>query len=249
MEKTIVLLHGFGEDHHIFDKQIQVLSAKYNVFAPDLPGSGINTNHQWEKGSATIEWMAIWVNQVLSRRGIKSCILLGHSMGGYIALAFAEKFPEMLDGFGLIHSTAFEDSAAKKEIRRKAISFINEKGTYPFLKAAIPGLFGSDFKNKNEEVINRLIERSRDFTIESLTFYYRAMMERPDRSIQLKKAKVPVLILAGAHDIAAPLVDLAIQAAMPSVCHFYILQNTGHMGMLEESENISTILLNFVDAV
>ncbi|HSK11816.1 MAG TPA: alpha/beta fold hydrolase, partial [Phnomibacter sp.] len=65
MEKMIVLLHGFGEDHHIFDHQIAALHPAYTIFAPDLPGSGTRTDHQWTAGSETIEWMAEWVKKQL----------------------------------------------------------------------------------------------------------------------------------------------------------------------------------------
>lgn len=248
-EKTIVLLHGFGEDSRIFNDQLNVLSKGFQVFAPDLPGSGTLSNHHWQPGTETIEWMAEWVHEQLVARQIHSCIMLGHSMGGYITLAFAEKYPEKLEAFGLVHSTAFADSDEKKETRQKAIGFMEEKGAFTFLKTSIPGLFGTRFTKEHPEKIESLVQEAKVFTIESLSAYYRAMIDRPDRSAVLKKASVPVLLVAGTEDKAAPLADLLTQSSYPAECHFHILQKSGHMGMLEDPENLSKILLKFSEGI
>jgi pimeloyl-ACP methyl ester carboxylesterase len=249
MEKIVVLMHGFGEDHQIFNAQIRVLQEHYTVYAPDLPGSGERNHFTWETGTESIEWLADWLKGQLDTQGIGSCILLGHSMGGYITLAFAEKYPERLLAFGLIHSTAFADQEAKKETRAKAIDFIKAHGAHAFLKTAIPGLFGPAFAAQNPEAIDRQVEDARHFETPSLVAYYRAMMTRPDRTHVLKSALVPVLLVAGTEDMAAPIGDLLQQAPMPPVCHFFQLQNVGHMGMMEDPDNLNRILLNFLSNV
>lgn len=246
MEKTIVLLHGFGEDHRIFDQQAAQLRKHFSVYTPDLPGSGELNEHEWQPGNETIEWMADWTYSQLNKKGIEKCVLLGHSMGGYITLAFAEKYPEKLEAFGLIHSTSFADNEAKKEVRAKAIQFMKEKGGFTFLKTAIPGLFGPDFSNSNPEAVNRLVEQAKHFRFGSLSAYYHAMMTRPDRSHLLKNTHLPVLIIAGTDDNAVPAADLLKQASMPAICHFHLLENTGHMGMLESPGRVCDILLNFM---
>jgi pimeloyl-ACP methyl ester carboxylesterase len=71
MEKVIILIHGFGEDHRIFEKQIAALSKEHKVLAPDLPGSGTLNNHDWGTGNETIDWLAWWVNELLERKGIE----------------------------------------------------------------------------------------------------------------------------------------------------------------------------------
>ena len=249
MEKTIVFLHGFGEDHSIFDLQIDSLKSSYNVFAPDLPGSGLLNNHVWENGTETIEWMADWVYEQLKAKNITKCIMLGHSMGGYIMLAFAAKYPSILSGFGLLHSTAFADNDAKKETRGKAILFMQEKGGYTFLKTAIPGLFAPGFSANFPGVVQHLVDKASNFQLNSLVAYYRAMIARPDRTEVLKAAAVPVLMVAGTDDQAVPLADLLIQSSLPPICHFHVLPNVGHMGMVEEPQLFKDILFNFIGAV
>jgi pimeloyl-ACP methyl ester carboxylesterase len=248
-KKTIVLLHGFGEDHKVFESQQEALSPYYQVFAPDLPGSGLLNQYPWPDASISIEWLADWLDVFLVSKGITKCIMLGHSMGGYITLAFAEKFPEKLEAFGLIHSTAFADSEEKKEVRRKAILFIKDKGSYAFLKTAIPNLFGKAFAAQKPATIQLLIGDAKNFTPDSLEQYYTAMISRPERTKVLQNATTPVLIIAGEEDLAAPLPDLLKQASMPKKCHFHVLKDTGHMGMLERPLEMNEILLNFMKSI
>jgi pimeloyl-ACP methyl ester carboxylesterase len=117
------------------------------------------------------------------------------------------------------------------------------------LKTAIPNLFGAFFKEQSPEKVSALIEEARRFNDDWLVWYYRAMINRPDRSNVLKQAKVPVLIVAGDEDLAAPLADLSAQAALPQICHFHLLKETGHMGMLERETAMNEILLNFMSTI
>src|SRR5438309_1230925 len=126
---AVVLLHGFAEEGRIWKKQFGFFSG-YRLLIPDLPGSGGSEGTE----DMTMEGLARSIHDFLEQLSVKKSILIGHSMGGYITLAFAEKYPEQLCGFGLFHSTAFADSEEKKETRRKGIRFIEEHGAYEFLK-------------------------------------------------------------------------------------------------------------------
>ncbi len=84
-------------------------------------------------------------------------VLIGHSMGGYISMAFAEKYPDKLSGLGLFHSSSYADSPEKKESRDKNILFIQKNGAALFVEQAIPGLFSDEFKSEHPEEIRRLI--------------------------------------------------------------------------------------------
>ena len=178
---------------------------------------------------------------------ISSCTLIGHSMGGYITLAFAENYPNFLSGFGLIHSTAYADNEEKKMVREKGIELIEEYGPHPFLRNTIPNLFGQIFKEMYPEKINALIESSANFTKESLQQYYKAMMLRPDRTNVLKSNQLPILFVAGREDVAVPLRDILMQVSLPNIAYLYVLQNTGHMGMWEEPEKLNEKLLDFIN--
>ncbi|HEX8350111.1 MAG TPA: alpha/beta hydrolase, partial [Hymenobacter sp.] len=125
---AVVLLHGFGEDATIWERQFDSFPG-YRLFVPHLPGSGGS-----EMGAdMSMEGMAEAMHALLIAEAATPCLLLGHSMGGYVALAFAEHYPEALLGFGLIHSSAFADSEEKVATRRKSILFIQEHGAAAFL--------------------------------------------------------------------------------------------------------------------
>ena len=178
--------------------------------------------------------------------GREAVCIIGHSMGGYITLAFAEKYPEYGSAFGLFHSTAFADSDEKKTTRRKGIKFIKQKGAFEFLKTATPNLFSQQTKNENPELIEKQIASLNNFSSEALVSYYEAMMQRPDRTDVLRKAAVPVLFIMGKHDVAIPVEDGLKQCQLPEKSYFHILHQSGHMGMLEEPDKSNLILENFL---
>ncbi len=248
--KPVVLLHGFGEDSHIWDRQIEFLKGDCRLIVPDLPGSGksLIANENWSLAN-TVEAMADCVLSLISSITDEPVIMLGHSMGGYVTLAFAEKNPRRSRAFGLVHSTAFADAPEKKETRRKAIGFIKAKGGYAFLKTSIPGLFGEAFTGKHPEKVEELVEESKDFTDGALIAYYEAMISRPDRVSVLKSSIVPVLFILGTEDKAVLLDDVLQQVHLPEVSYVHILQKVAHMGMWEATEAVNKHLLDFVQDI
>lgn len=237
----VMLLHGFGEDSRVWSNQINHLADQFTLILPDIPGSGKSGPIT---GPVSMEAYAESINAVLEKERIDRLVMIGHSMGGYITMAFLEKFPEKLISFGLFHSSAFADDAAKKEARVKSIGFIRENGAIAFLKTSIPGLFMN--AEKSEHFIQELLDQGKSFTKDALIGYYEAMIARPDRTTLLKNAEMPVLIIAGEHDKAVPFEHSLKQSHMPSHCSFHVLRNSAHMGMLEESGASNIILANFL---
>jgi len=242
--EPVVLLHGFGEDSNIFNHQIDFLKEHCLLIVPDLPGSGQSTllSHQ-----ASIEDYARIIHSLLQQENVSACTLLGHSMGGYITLAFAELLPNMLSGFGLIHSTAFADNEEKKQARQKGIEIIEKYGSYPFLKNTTPNLFGKKFKEDHPEKVEALIETGKAFSKEALQQYYFAMMNRPDRTHVLKGSKTPVLFIMGTEDVAAPINDVLQQTILPECSYIHILDGIGHMSMWEATDQLNHQLLLFIN--
>lgn len=239
---TIVLLHGFGEDSQIWNRQIALLSQNYRLIVPDLPGSG---NSSMLSTPDTIEAYANAIEALLNHLSVNKCIILGHSMGGYITLAFAEAYPERLLGWGLIHSTAFADSEEKKLNRQRGIELMQQYGTYAFLRNTIPNLFADSYKKQETKVLDELIESAKAFTAEACCAYYKAMKNRPDRTHVLSSSKKPVLFILGTEDVAAPLNDLLQQVHLPPTAYIHILENVGHMGMLEATDEVNMRIAAF----
>lgn len=241
----VVLLHGFAEDSNIWKGIVQALENSYQLLLPDLPGSG--KSPIINQPTAGLEIFAEMVNALLIEEGIDQCVLIGHSMGGYITLAFAEKYPEKLRAFGLFHSSAFADDEEKVETRKKAIKSITENGPMAFLKTSIPGLFRDP--ESSDADIAELLNSGKNFTGEALIQYYEAMINRPDRTKVLQDAKVPVLMILGEHDKAVPFESGLRQTNLATQTHVHIFRQSAHMGMLEEAEKARKVLGEFLDTV
>ena len=167
-------------------------------------------------------------------------------MGGYITLALAEKYPQLLNAMGLVHSSAFADSEEKKAARLKSIEFIKANGAYEFLKTAIPGLFGDPWSAIHQQEINTLIEKGKHFSSEALVQYYYAMIARPERTAVLNNFSHPVLFIIGEHDKAVPFKQSMQQTPLSNLSYIFILRNSAHMGMWEEAEKVNTAMMAFL---
>lgn len=247
--KPVILIHGFGEDGDIWNKQVEFLKDNFQLIIPDLPGSGRSELVQ----DADIETYSEIIKEIITCEVQKPPLsggglvgVLGHSLGGYITLAFAEKYPHMLSSFGLVHSTAFADSEEKRSARLKSIEFINKNGAYNFLRTSIPGLFGKHWSADHQPEIEGLVEKAKNFSPEALVQYYQAMIHRPDRTHVLKTFPRPILFIIGQHDNAVPFTQSLQQCYLPAQSHIHILRNSAHMGMWEESKNVDIFLQNFL---
>ena len=238
----VMLVHGFGEDGNVWDKQVEYLKDKYHLIVPDLPGSG---KSEMINGMS-MEGMAEVLHTIIHEENIDRCTVIGHSMGGYITLALVESYWNHVNAFGLFHSSAFPDTEEKKQTRKKGIEFIKQHGAFEFLKTSTPNLFSSNSKLQIPDSIDEFINSLKGFTPEALVSYYEAMMNRPDRTSILKNTENPVLFIAGEHDVAVPLNDILQQCHLPEKSYFHVLKKSGHMGMMEETENANRILEEFL---
>lgn len=237
--KPIVLIHGFAEDGDVWKNQIEFLKNNFQLIIPDLPGTGKSEMID----DMSIEAMAEVIKAIADTEKIETCIMLGHSMGGYISLAFAEKYPAMLSSIALVHSSAFADSDEKKANRLKSIGFVKKNGAFEFLKAVIIDLFTETWAANNPELFGMQIEKSRLFINEAIIAYYHAMINRPDRTAVLKNFSKPILFIIGEHDKAVPFEQSMQQCYLPDTSHIHILRNSAHMGMLEEADKVNQALL------
>jgi pimeloyl-ACP methyl ester carboxylesterase len=238
----VMLVHGFGEESSVWNKQATTLENNYKLIVPDLPGSGRSDMID----DMSMEGMAEVLHSIIHEENIERCTVIGHSMGGYIALALVENYWNHVNAFGLFHSTAFADSEEKKAVRKKGIEFIKQHGAFEFLKTTTPNLFSPDTKSEKPEMITDFIKPLSQFSSEVLIAYYEAMMQRPDRVSLLENTSCPVLFIAGKYDAAIPLNDVLKQCHLPEKSYFHILKKSGHMGMTEEPLNTNRILEEFL---
>jgi pimeloyl-ACP methyl ester carboxylesterase len=258
-----MLLHGFAEDGTIWEPQITALKDKYRLLIPDLPGCGQSPMPAGDPGPANTRNAANQVNPqnpsdlalekladlliaLLEKEEIQQCILIGHSMGGYLTLAVAEKYPHRLTAFGLFHSTAYADSDEKIAGRKKSIEFIRKNGSPAYIRQSMPNLFAESSRKEHPEWISSLIDRYTTFNPDALIQYQEAMISRPDRTHVLQQFAGPVLFIIGQQDPLIPLQSSLQQTHMPRLSHIHILENAGHMGMLENIPASNNILDDFL---
>ena len=231
--ETVILIHGFAEDGSVWDGLPVELSREYKVIIPDLAGSGRSTGIM---DNISMESMAGHINMILEKENVGSCFMIGHSMGGYITLAFAEQYPQKLKGLGLFHSSAFADGDEKKAARNKNIEFIKKHGSAKFIEQAIPNLFSDYTKEKSPHLIDEMIGTYSNFSAISLVAYTEAMRDRKDRTEVLKNFQQPVLLIIGEFDTAIPIEQSMKLVKLADFTYIYIGARSGHMGMLEEPE-------------
>ena len=232
---AVVLVHGFGEDSKIWRKQEGEFSNFCCIYI-DLPGSGDSPFNQ--KLSSILDY-AMAVNAVLENEKIDHCILIGHSMGGYIALAFAQLFADKLLALCLFHSSAFADSEEKIKNRKKSIEFVTANGAAKYFKTIIPDLFFDNEKSAN--LIQEQLAIAALTSDAAVVQYLQAMIDRQDTTSVLKSLGVPVGFILGEYDKAVPFTSGLEQSHLADVTYLHVLRQSAHMGMLEETNVVGEI--------
>jgi 3-oxoadipate enol-lactonase len=239
--ETIVLLHGFCGSKDYWKELIPLLSKNFKVLAIDLRGHG---DSEAGEASFEIEDLAKDVNDFLEQKSINSIHLIGHSMGGYVALAFAELFPSKLASYSLFHSTAYPDSDEAKHGRNKAIETIEKEGMVSFIDGLIPKLFSDEFLERHPNVVENIKKIGYETSPAGAIYALKAMRNRPDRHSVLKNSHTPVLLIAGRNDkVISVERTLSVTASHVTTT---ILEHSGHMGMLEEPNQAAEIIHRFI---
>ncbi len=242
-DHCLVLLHGYLESLLVWEEFVPLLYKHVRVVTLDLPGHGISE----VKGDVhTMEYLADTVAAGLQALGIARCTAVGHSMGGYVALALLERHPDMLDGIVLLSSTPNADTPEKAENRRREIALVRAGKKDALARVAPAAGFAPDNRTRLKDAIEDLVEQIFITEDEGIIALLGGMIERPDRNDLLRKSPVPQLFIFGRQDsyIAAETAE-ALTAAH-SQAQVVWLANSGHMGFLEEPEATAQALLEFV---
>lgn len=239
-DKTIVFLHGFCENSSLFNYQVEYLKQQFNVLTIDLPGFGKSNVIK----NITIHQMAEEVKTVIDYLKIKQCYLFGHSMGGYVSLAFAKKYPHLLASLGLLHSTAAKDSFDRLAKRKQLIDFIQKNSPSLFYKTFFPELFFD--KEANKANILDLVSNAEKSNASGVVEAIKAMMMREESFLLLENIDKPVFFAIGKHDNIIIDTDMFNQAALCKLAEVCYLQNSNHVGMLEETAKLNKAIEDFV---
>jgi len=224
-DRCAVLLHGYLESMLVWDDFVPYLYKQVRVITLDLPGHGISV----VKGPVhTMEYLADVVKDTLDALGIARCTLVGHSMGGYVALAFCEKYPE------------------KKENRLREIKLVEAGKKDALARVAPEAGFAPENRPRMRDEIEDLVEQVFVTEDEGIAALLRGMIERPDRNEMLRRSAVRQLFIFGKHDGYIPLEKAEALAAAHPQARIAWLEHSGHMGFLEEPEITARALLDFM---
>jgi pimeloyl-ACP methyl ester carboxylesterase len=239
--RVIVLIHGFLCSHEVWSEFVKKLSKKFRVIAIDLPGHGETPSIGYHH---SMELLAQSVKAVLDKAGVRRYIVVGHSMGGYAALTFAELYPENISGLCLFNSTAYADSEEKKKDREKVIRLVKKEHRH-YVSEAVNGLFAPEnipkLRNEVEKVKKIASKISRQSIINSLE----GMKERKSRDMILRFAEFPVLFIIGKKDGVINYETMYAQMALCKYPSVVMLEDSGHMGFYEAPEETLKALESF----
>lgn len=240
----IVLLHGFLENSSMWNRLRKELNIKgFSVLTIDLPGHG---QSDWKGESHPMEWMADGVREVIKKLSISKCIVGGHSMGGYVSLAFYDRYPELVKGIMMINSTAYADSDQKKADRDRAVKVVSHNPAI-FINEAIPNLFFDHRKEELSSIIDQMKMEALKTPLQGIVNCLRGMRDRKDRSFILKEGKIPLLFIAGEFDNVIPLEKSIEQIALSETVDGKVFENSGHMSFVEEPENLEKMIMTFAE--
>lgn len=241
--RVVVLLHGYLENLNVWDDVAEALEKEVRVVAFDLPGHGISE----VRGPVhSMEFLAGVVREALVETGVATCTVVGHSMGGYVALALAAGWPEMLDGLVLLSSTPNADSPAKREEREREIAII-EAGKKELLSRTQPGRgFAPENRRRLADRVEDLAELVMLTEDEGITALLRGMAERGDMNEMMRELQVPQLLVLGRHDeYITPEVADAMIRRQPQAKVVW-LERSGHNGLMEEPRAVAEAILEFM---
>lgn len=240
--RVVVLLHGFLGSHQIWQQTIDNLATSYRVIAIDLPGHGGTDCFGYVH---PMELMAKCVKSVMDQLRLKKYVIIGHSMGGYAGLAFADLFPDRLRGLCLFHSTAYADSEEKKRDRRRAAKVVRANAPL-YIREAVKNLFAA----KNLRYLKEEIAFTQKIALKTpkrgIVAALEGMRDRPNRDVILGMVQYPVMMVIGEHDNVLPAAQLLEQSEL--IHHKYVvyLEHDGHMGFLESPRVVHKELRKFL---
>jgi pimeloyl-ACP methyl ester carboxylesterase len=240
---AIVFLHGYLESPAIWPPFIGEAFADCQVLMPALPG--------YEAASTAtdygLEAAAESVYAALTAAGVGRAVLVGHSMGGYVALAFAEKYPGLVAGLGLFHSSALPDTEEDAERRVRNRAFLEEHGVATFADEFLQPQLSPTHRESMNDSVTKLQALAAAVPLAVALGSLDAMAHRPDRRAVLEKATYPVLFIAGKDDRAVSPTKTHEESLLPDYCTVLWLAGVGHLGFLERPTDTRRAVRQLLD--
>jgi pimeloyl-ACP methyl ester carboxylesterase len=241
---VIVLLHGYLETSEVWNGFATKLASHNRVLSIDLPGHGLSESCG---ESHTMEYMATGVKELLDNAGIRKAFIAGHSMGGYVTLAFLDLFPEYLSGYCLVHSQPFADSPETVIKRKNEIALVSAGKKEQFYPESIRRMYANSNTEKFSKEIMKSTIIASGISDDGIIAVLNGMMARPSRAGVMEEGRVPCLWILGALDNYIDCNLIVTKVNLPSNADIAVLRNSGHMGFIEEQDMVIRILREYLE--
>lgn len=237
--KVLVFIHGFLEEKSMWNTLITTFKSRYRCISMDLFGHGASENYGYIH---TMEEQASMIKNLLDRLKLRRYTLIGHSMGGYIALELAKKYPQNIRGLVLQNSTALPDTKEKIIHRNRAIAAVKENPAL-FIKLAIPMLFSEKNRKNFRKEINAVTSKALNTSTQGIIAALEGMKIRKNNIEFLSKSGIPELMIIGKEDTVLDFNSLLAQTSATEV-QVKILDG-GHMSHIENLADLEFSYVNF----
>jgi pimeloyl-ACP methyl ester carboxylesterase len=241
---VIILIHGYLETSEVWNSFATKLAGSYRVITVDLPGHG---KSGLPEQIQTMEAMAEAIKKLIESLGIRKVFMTGHSLGGYIILAFADFFPEKLSGYCLFHSHPLADTPEALEKREREIALVRAGKKDLMYPENVTKMFATINLDKFQAEIQRSKKIASSIPGEAIIAVLRGMMARPSRLAVMESGRVPCLWILGAMDNYINCELAQNKVSLPANAELAILKNSGHTGFVEEEEKSLDILTEFIE--
>jgi 3-oxoadipate enol-lactonase len=244
MKKALLLIHGFPLDGSFWQPQVEGLSSVAGVLAPDLRGFG--TDRRELPRAMTMEAYAKDLMALLDERGIERAVLCGLSMGGYVAMAFAQRWPQRVQGLILSNTRSTADTDEGKAAREQTALDALDKGAAVIARAMIPKVLSERTRRTQPEATARVEAIMASQRPEAIAAASRGMALRPDRTQVLRGFDKPALIITGSNDVLMPMpTSEAMHAAIPS-SRLAVIEGAAHLSNVEAPEQFNAEVQQFL---
>lgn len=244
--QSVVLVHGYLESSEVWNGFAERLSSDFRVIAVDLPGHG---HSEVYSETHSVEMMADIIRELLESLKIDKTVLVGHSLGGYVTLAFLDLYPHMLKGYCLFHSHPLADTPEITEKRKNDISVVMAGKKDLMYPDSIEKMFAP----MNIEILRDQVKRSKKIASvipgNGIIALLNGMIKRPSRVGLMEEGRVPCLWILGTMDNYIPYGTIREKVNLPPNATIVTLQNSGHLGFVEEEESAVAAITEFVNGI
>jgi pimeloyl-ACP methyl ester carboxylesterase len=243
---AILLLHGYLESSEIWNGFAEKLSRSFRVIAADLPGHG---RSEFTGDVHTMEMMADTIASLVASIKVDKVFMIGHSLGGYVTLAFLERHPVYLSGYCLFHSHPFPDIPETAEKRRRDIELVSDGLKDSIIADSVKKMYATVNLDKFGYAVERSVKIGSQIKAEGIVKVLKGMILRPSRVNLMEEGRKPCLWILGAldnfiaHDTILTRINLASNTTVKT------LPASGHMGFIEEEDLAVSIVSEFVRGI